>query len=70
MDTTQKARLSAMVGKKTAKSCPDCGAVLIVRKNRENESFFLGCGDYPNCRHTENIDEAMYLDILGYKKMF
>ena len=59
-----------MVGKKTAQSCPECGAVMVIRKNKQDESFFLGCNRYPNCRYTSQIDEAMYLDLAGYKKMF
>jgi DNA topoisomerase-1 len=38
-----------------AKPCPDCGKPLIVRWNRYGR--FLGCSGYPDCRHTQPIDE-------------
>jgi ssDNA-binding Zn-finger/Zn-ribbon topoisomerase 1 len=70
MDATIKARLSTMVGKKTAKGCPDCGAMMVVRQNRRDDNFFLGCNRYPDCRNTMEIDEAMYMELIGQKRMF
>lgn len=70
MDATTKANLLAQVGKKTAESCEVCGAVLVVRMNRQNESFFLGCNRYPDCRFTKEISETMRLTMMGVKPMF
>jgi ssDNA-binding Zn-finger/Zn-ribbon topoisomerase 1 len=70
MDATSKARLRAMVGKKTASSCSDCGAVMVVRQNRQDESFFLGCNQYPYCKHTEEITEELYMELIGHPKLF
>jgi DNA topoisomerase I len=35
--------------------CPDCGRDLAVRWNRAGR--FLGCTGYPECRHTQPLDE-------------
>src|SRR5262245_21332782 len=35
--------------------CPKCGKQMIVRWNRFGR--FLGCSGYPECRHTESIDQ-------------
>jgi restriction system protein len=38
----------------TAKSCPKCGSSLVERNGRRGK--FIGCSNYPQCRHTENIN--------------
>ena len=35
------------------KTCPQCGARLLVRKS--SHGYFYGCKNYPNCNYTENI---------------
>lgn len=35
------------------RKCPQCGAVLILRKGKFGD--FLGCGSYPGCKFTRNI---------------
>lgn len=35
-------------------SCPDCGADMKERRNRENGNKFYGCVKYPNCRGTRD----------------
>jgi len=37
----------------TDRSCPDCGANLVIRTGSRGP--FLGCSAYPKCRHTENV---------------
>ena len=39
----------------TGKMCPDCGHELLKRKSRYG-NYFLGCSNFPKCRHIENID--------------
>lgn len=39
---------------------------MMIRKNRNDGSFFLGCKRYPNCKHTSEIPESMTLEILGF----
>ncbi len=37
----------------TGKVCPECGAPLVLRRGRRGP--FLGCSNYPKCRHTEAV---------------
>ena len=39
----------------TGKMCPECGHELLKRKSRYG-NYFLGCSNFPKCRHIENID--------------
>lgn len=59
-------KLENMIGKKTSKPCPDCGAIMVVRKNRQNGSFFLGCNDFPTCKRTMPIPEDMKMELMGF----
>lgn len=38
------------------RKCPKCTEVLVVRTNKNNQSFF-GCTNYPTCKHTEAINK-------------
>jgi len=55
--------------------CPRCkaegrGAVkLIVRTNRQNDSQFLGCPNWPNCTHTESIPEWIKMEAAGASRL-
>ncbi len=40
------------------RDCPVCGKPLVIKYGRFGK--FIGCSDYPNCRHTEP-----YLEIVG-----
>jgi ssDNA-binding Zn-finger/Zn-ribbon topoisomerase 1 len=64
----QKA-LSEKVGQKTKQACPECGAVMVIRQNKTDKSFFLGCHNYPDCKHTTEIPESMKLELLGFKRL-
>lgn len=50
---------------KILKPCPECGRDLVVRRNRQNDSEFLGCTGYPECRHTEGLPEFLKMRALG-----
>lgn len=41
------------VAEENSKICPDCGGIMSVRKGRYG--MFLGCSNYPTCKHTEKI---------------
>ncbi|HEX6589342.1 MAG TPA: type I DNA topoisomerase [Longimicrobiales bacterium] len=43
-----------VMGDAEEKVCPDCGKPMAVRWNRYGR--FLGCTGYPDCRHTESLD--------------
>jgi DNA topoisomerase-1 len=38
----------------TDKKCPKCGGALVVKWGRSGQ--FLGCSNYPQCRHTEPLE--------------
>jgi DNA topoisomerase-1 len=46
---------------KLTRNCPKCGKQLVLRKSFYN--VFLGCPDFPKCRHMENLDGTK-----GWKK--
>jgi ssDNA-binding Zn-finger/Zn-ribbon topoisomerase 1 len=62
-------KLSEKVGQKTRQACPECGAVMVIRQNKHDQSFFLGCHNYPDCKHTMDIPESMKLGLLGYQQL-
>lgn len=37
----------------TGKKCPECGGNLLYKNGRNGQ--FIGCENFPNCKHTENI---------------
>jgi DNA topoisomerase-1 len=39
------------------RDCPDCGGQLIFRRGRYGE--FIGCENYPTCKHIENKDGSV-----------
>jgi len=41
----------------TDRTCPDCGGGLVIRSGRRGK--FLGCSNYPKCRHTENLPDDL-----------
>jgi DNA topoisomerase-1 len=41
--------------RKTEQKCPDCGAFLLIRKNRRGEEFY-GCEKYPKCKYTRPME--------------
>lgn len=55
--------------------CPDCrdegrGAVkLVVRTNSENGTQFLGCPNFPMCRHSEPIPEDVKMEAAGATRL-
>jgi ssDNA-binding Zn-finger/Zn-ribbon topoisomerase 1 len=51
------------------KHCPDCGAWMVIRTNRENGSQFLGCTRYPECKRTEEIPESIRMELEGQEKL-
>ena len=53
-----------LVGKKVEKFCPD-GHRYIIRVNRDDDSLFLGCSHYPDCRETSEIPISMLLKLAG-----
>ena len=56
--------------------CQECkeagrGAVkLIVKENRITHHQFLGCSQYPECVHTQEIPESMIMRAQGQQELF
>ena len=52
--------------------CPDCvpPRKLIVKTNKQNQSQFLGCPNYPNCNHTRQIPESWKMRAAGQAGLF
>jgi len=57
-------------GTETEKTCPLCGAKLIVRTNRTTQHQFLGCPRWPDCQHTESIPEQIRMRLSGQPELF
>ncbi len=54
-----------LVGKKPqGKLCPN-GHQFVIRVNREDDSLFMGCTGYPECRETDEIPTAILLKLAG-----
>lgn len=51
--------------------CPKCDAPpkLIIRTNRANDSKFLGCPNFPECRHTQPIPQDMLMEAAGAQRL-
>jgi ssDNA-binding Zn-finger/Zn-ribbon topoisomerase 1 len=56
-----------LVGKR-AGFCPN-GHRFIVRANREDDSLFLGCSKYPECRETSEIPTHIFMELEGAKPL-
>ena len=52
------------------KACPDCGRPLVERTNHATGEPFLGCSQYPACKHSEPLPEAVRLRRAGARDMF
>lgn len=39
--------------------CPQCGAMMVARRNRKDGSAFWGCSQYPRCHGTRNVAGGM-----------
>ena len=36
-------------------TCPTCKSLLVKRTAKRTKKQFLGCSNYPECKHTQNI---------------
>ena len=39
----------------SSETCPKCGSVMYIREGKYGN--FLGCSNYPNCKHTKKITD-------------
>ena len=47
------------------RACPECGALLTIRRNRETRETFLGCSGWPKCTYTEPLPIDVQLRAMG-----
>lgn len=48
-------------------TCKNCGGALVERRNKKDDSRFLGCVHYPICEYTEKVpEEKKASSIMGY----
>ncbi|MGL4647351.1 MAG: type I DNA topoisomerase [Mycoplasmoidaceae bacterium] len=45
------------------RKCPDCGHELVYKKAKRGNSRFIGCSNYPECKHLEPLEKPKILDI-------
>jgi ssDNA-binding Zn-finger/Zn-ribbon topoisomerase 1 len=59
-------------GKELGISCPNCGhdTLLIVRTTQRTGAQFLGCPNWPDCTHTQEIPIDAQLRANGQKGLF
>jgi restriction system protein len=50
---------------KLAVSCAECGRPMVVRTNSATGEEFLGCSQFPACKHTEPLPEWFRLKTAG-----
>ncbi len=56
-ETAEKAEHIKLAVEYAGKKCPECGKELIVRVGRFGK--FLACSGFPDCKHTEAIEEIV-----------
>lgn len=47
------------------RTCPDCGAELVIRTNRKTDTQFWGCSTYPHCTYTTEISAYEHMLRAG-----
>jgi ssDNA-binding Zn-finger/Zn-ribbon topoisomerase 1 len=59
-------------GKHLHISCPECGvgSSMVIRQNGDTLEFFIGCSNYPRCKHSQNLPEHLRLEALGQRSLF
>jgi ssDNA-binding Zn-finger/Zn-ribbon topoisomerase 1 len=51
------------------RTCPDCGAELVLRTNRKTETDFYGCSDWPRCTFTMEIPAYEHMLRAGASQL-
>nr|PZN57076.1 MAG: type I DNA topoisomerase [Chloroflexota bacterium] len=57
LQAAKRALPSMQQTEEVGRACPVCGKPLVIRYGRFGK--FIGCSDYPNCKHTEPLLERM-----------
>lgn len=46
-------------------NCTDCGAPMVERTNSFNDSTFLGCSRFPDCKSTQAVPAYVEVSRAG-----
>ncbi len=55
-ENLEKVRNTEKVAINVGRKCPKCGAELVRKYSHKTRGWFIGCAQYPECKHTEKID--------------
>jgi ssDNA-binding Zn-finger/Zn-ribbon topoisomerase 1 len=61
--------LQAYVGRKLAYSCWVCSSQMVIRQDKETGKLFLGCNRWPDCKHTEEIPESIWMELINHDRL-
>lgn len=57
-------------GNEPTKACPRCdNGWLLARTNTHSGGQFLGCTNYPTCRHSEDVPENYRMRAMGHPEL-
>ena len=57
------------IPKRFTLDCPDCSWPLVPRRNMETNEVFLGCSQWPACKHTKPLPEHIRLEMMGAPRL-
>ncbi len=57
-------------GAEVDKGCIECGAKMVIRSRGSDGAKFLGCSNYPTCKHTEPIPQDLVMRLMGQPTLF
>lgn len=65
-NTPQDESLAELQEELAKRQCPDCGGDLQIKQSRYGK--FIGCSNYPKCKHTESIEQKIGMTCPKCKK--
>jgi ssDNA-binding Zn-finger/Zn-ribbon topoisomerase 1 len=71
MATTTRVTTGFVPTRSPVRYCPECGARLAVRRNRNTNQDFLACPNYfvTGCKHTEPMPEDINMARMGAARL-
>lgn len=51
------------------RTCPECGAQVVERKNKKTQVAFWGCKAYPDCDWTMPIPAHVFMERAGVPRL-
>lgn len=62
-DTITSKTHPQFVGRSVHARCPN-GHVFMVRRNKDDDTLFLGCSKFPECRETSELTTRVLLELF------